>query len=113
MNDKTTQVKAYLMDLQDRICAMLEAENGSATFQIDNWESKLGIGSTRVISGDVIEKGGVNFSHVKAKALPQSATERHPELAGKPFEAMGVSLVIHPKNPFVPTSHMNVRFFMC
>lgn len=112
MDKKISQVKSYLMDLQDRICAMLEAEDGAARFRIDNWQSKLGTGSTRVITGDVIEKGGVNFSHVKADKLPAAATAHRPGLAGKPFEAMGVSLVIHPKNPFAPTSHMNARFLI-
>ncbi len=107
-------VKAYLLDLQDRICQALEAEDGGATFVEDNWErAEGGGGRSRVISnGKVIEKGGVNFSHVQGTQMPASATAHRPELAGRAFEAMGVSLVIHPHNPYVPTSHANVRFFI-
>ena len=90
-------VKDYLLDLQDRICDALGAEDGSATFREDSWER---------------EKGGVNFSHVFGDQLPPSATAARPELAGRSFQAMGVSLVIHPKNPYAPTSHANVRFFV-
>lgn len=114
-------VKAYLLDLQDRICAALEAEDGSAKFVEDAWDrdpkdstlSLTGGGRTRVIAdGAVIEKGGVNFSHVQGPELPASATASRPELAGRSFQALGVSLVIHPKNPYVPTSHANVRLFV-
>ena len=114
-------VKAYLLDLQDRICAALEAQDGQAQFVEDAWErdpndsslSLTGGGRTRVIAdGAVIEKGGVNFSHVKGPQLPASATASRPELAGRSFQALGVSLVIHPKNPYVPTSHANVRLFI-
>lgn len=102
-------VKAYFMDLQDRICAALEAEDGQARFVEDDW----GRGRSRVITdGAVIEKGGVNFSHVQGDAMPGSATAHRPELAGRSYQAMGVSLVIHPSNPYVPTSHANVRFFV-
>ena len=77
------------------------------------WTGKLGIGETRVLKNDaVFEQAGVNFSHVKGTQMPASATAHRPELAGAAFEAMGVSLVIHPKNPYVPTSHANVRFFI-
>ncbi len=105
-------VKEYLMDLQDRICAALEAADGSACFREDSWDREGGGGGrTRVMeSGGVIEKGGVNFSHVFGDKLPGSATAHRPELAGRTFQAMGVSLVIHPHNPYVPTSHANVRF---
>ncbi len=107
-------VKAYLLDLQDRICAELEAEDGAGRFEEDKWERPGGGGGrTRVLAdGAVIEQGGVNFSHVFGTNLPASATAHRPELAGRHFQAVGVSLVIHPKNPYVPTSHANVRFFI-
>lgn len=107
-------VKQYLMSLQDSICAQLEAEDGQGSFQQDSWDrAEGGGGRSRVmVNGAVIEKGGVNFSHVFGTQMPASATAHRPELAGRSFEAMGVSLVIHPHNPFVPTSHANVRFFI-
>ncbi len=107
-------VKAYLLDLQDRICQALAAADGGAEFIEDSWErSEGGGGRSRVLTnGKVIEKGGVNFSHVHGTQMPASATAHRPELAGRAFEAMGVSLVIHPHNPYVPTSHANVRFFI-
>lgn len=107
-------VKDYLLDLQDRICEALAAEDGSAEFREDSWDREQGGGGrSRVLeNGAVIEKGGVNFSHVFGKQLPPSATAARPELAGRSFQAMGVSLVIHPRNPYVPTSHANVRFFI-
>ena len=107
-------VKAYLLKLQDQICTDLAAEDGGAEFREDNWDRAGGGGGrTRVMAnGAVIEKGGVNFSHVYGTRLPPSATAARPELAGRSFEAMGVSLVIHPHNPYVPTSHANVRFFI-
>lgn len=111
--DKTA-VRTFLLDLQARICAALEAADGKARFHTDAWDRETGgTGITRVISdGAVLEKGGVNFSHVFGKALPASATASRPELAGAAFEVMGVSLVMHPRNPYVPTSHANVRFFI-
>lgn len=107
-------VKAYLLDLQDRICNALAAEDGGAQFVEDSWtRAEGGGGRSRVLTeGAVIEKGGVNFSHVHGTQMPASATAHRPELAGRAFEAMGVSLVIHPRNPYVPTSHANVRFFI-
>jgi coproporphyrinogen III oxidase len=107
-------VKAYLLDLQDRICNALAVEDGGAQFVEDSWtRAEGGGGRSRVlINGAVIEKGGVNFSHVHGTQMPASATAHRPELAGRAFEAMGVSLVIHPHNPYVPTSHANVRFFI-
>ena len=107
-------VKDYLLGLQDTICAALEEEDGSGRFQQDEWERPGGGGGrSRVLTeGTVIEKGGVNFSHVYGSQLPPSASAARPELAGRSFEAMGVSLVIHPRNPRVPTSHANVRFFV-
>lgn len=107
-------VKAYLLALQDDICSQLAAEDGGATFMEDAWDRAGGGGGrTRVISnGAVFEQGGVNFSHVFGDKLPPSATVQRPELAGRSFQAMGVSLVIHPHSPLVPTSHANVRFFI-
>ncbi len=108
-----TAVRAYLLDLQDRICAGLEAEDGSGKFREDNWtRAEGGGGRTRIMAeGGVFEKAGVAFSHVRGLTLPPSATAHRPALAGRPWEALGVSLVIHPRNPCVPTSHANVRFF--
>lgn len=111
-------VKHFLLQLQDKICQQLEATDGQAQFIEDAWQrepgEKLGGGGrTRVMrEGAVFEQGGVNFSHVFGEQMPASATAHRPELAGRRFEAMGVSLVMHPKNPYVPTSHANVRFFI-
>ena len=107
-------VKAYLLDLQERICAALAEEDGGGKFIEDSWvRAEGGGGRSRVLTeGAVIEKGGVNFSHVHGTQMPASATAHRPELAGRAFEAMGMSLVIHPHNPYVPTSHANVRFFI-
>ena len=106
-------VKDYLTRLQDDICEALAAEDGQA-FREDSWDRPGGGGGrSRVLEGGhVFEKGGVNFSHVFGDGLPPSATAQRPELAGRSFQAMGVSLVIHPRNPHVPTSHANVRFFI-
>jgi len=106
-------VKTWLLSLQDSICASLSAIDGGQ-FAEDNWQREAGGGGrTRVLeNGTVIEKGGVNFSHVYGDAMPASATAHRPELAGRRFNAMGVSLVIHPRNPYAPTSHANVRFFI-
>ena len=108
------QVKAFLLQLQDDICRGLEQADGYGRFVEDAWSREGGGGGrTRVLrQGAVIEQGGVNFSHVYGDAMPASATAHRPELAGRRFEAMGVSLVIHPHNPYVPTSHANVRFFI-
>ncbi len=107
-------VKNYLLNLQNSICNTLAAVDGEQAFVEDSWDRpEGGSGITRVISnGAVFEKGGVNFSHVFGENMPASATANRPELAGRSFEAMGVSLVLHPYNPFVPTSHANVRFFI-
>jgi len=107
-------VKQYLLDLQDRICAALEQEDGAAPFREDAWQRPGGGGGrSRVLQqGAVFEQGGINFSHVFGANLPPSATAHRPELAGRGFQAMGVSLVVHPRNPYVPTSHANVRFFI-
>lgn len=108
------QVKAFLLQLQDEICRSLEQADGVGRFVEDAWAREGGGGGrTRVMRhGDMIEQGGVNFSHVYGDAMPASATAHRPELAGRKFEAMGVSLVIHPHNPYVPASHANVRFFI-
>ena len=114
MSAETAEVRNYLLGLQDRIVAAIEAEDGQP-FITDAWQrepgGKLeGEGRSRLLEGGaVIERGGCSFSHVKGKVLPPSATQHRPELAGAPFEAMGVSLVFHPRNPMVPTVHMNVR----
>ncbi len=107
-------VKAFLLQLQEQICAALEQSDGTARFVEDSWErAEGGGGRSRVLTkGEVFEQAGVNFSHVFGDKMPASATAHRPELAGRRFEAMGVSLVIHPNNPFVPTSHANVRFFI-
>lgn len=108
------RVKAYLLALQDNICQALSSADGSGRFIEDTWQREEGGGGrSRVLrGGSVIEQGGVNFSHVFGTQMPASATAARPELAGRSFQAMGVSLVIHPNNPFVPTSHANVRFFV-
>ncbi len=107
-------VKAYLLQLQDQICQALAEEDGTADFLTEEWQREEGGGGrTRVLAdGRVFEKAGVNFSHVHGASLPPSASASRPELAGRGFQAMGVSLVIHPHNPYVPTSHANVRFFV-
>jgi coproporphyrinogen III oxidase len=108
------QVKSYLLQLQDTICDALAAEDGAATFITDEWQRPEGGGGrSRVLAdGAVFEKAGVNFSHVRGADLPPSASASRPELAGRSYQAMGVSLVIHPCNPYVPTSHANVRMFV-
>ncbi|SFV84140.1 Coproporphyrinogen III oxidase, aerobic [hydrothermal vent metagenome] len=109
------QVKAYLLSLQQDICDQLEQVDGKAKFIKDNWEKEGGTGGglTRVLTdGTVFEQAGVNFSIVHGDNMPASATALRPELAGRNFSALGVSLVIHPHNPYAPTSHANVRFFI-
>jgi coproporphyrinogen III oxidase len=108
------RIKDTLLNLQDRICTALEQEDGGARFREDEWTRPAGgHGRTRVLSdGALFEQAGVNFSHVQSGNLPTSASAQRPELAGRAFEALGVSLVIHPRNPYVPTSHCNVRFFI-
>jgi coproporphyrinogen III oxidase len=110
----TASVKTWLLGLQDRICAAIEAEDGSVGFAEERWERPEGGGGrSRVLAeGTVFEQAGVGFSHVHGPGLPPSATAQRPELAGRSFEALGVSLVFHPRNPYVPTTHMNVRFFV-
>jgi len=107
-------VRSSLLGLQDRICAAFESADGRARFREDVWERPGGGGGrTRVIAGGaLLEQGGINFSDVHGERLPPSASAARPELAGRGFHAIGVSLVVHPVNPYVPTSHMNVRFFV-
>jgi len=112
-------VKNYLLALQDTICKQLSEEDGKEKFIVDVWQRPTGgkgmIGGGRsclLTNGAAIEQGGVNFSHVYGKNMPASATAHRPELAGRSFQALGVSLVIHPINPYAPTSHANVRFFI-
>ena len=113
---QTQAVRDYLLGLQQRIIDALQAADGQP-FLTDAWvrapgERLQGDGRTQLVEGgNLLERGGCNFSHVKGPSLPPSATQHRPELAGAPFEAMGVSLVMHPRNPFVPTVHMNVRMF--
>ena len=115
MTDFNTQVRDYLSGLQARITEAIEAADGQARFLRDDWrkgpgEPLQGEGTTKILEGGaVFERAGVGFSHVRGPRLPPSATQHRPELAGAPFEAMGVSLVFHPLNPYVPTVHMNVR----
>ncbi|MEP6484701.1 MAG: oxygen-dependent coproporphyrinogen oxidase [Rudaea sp.] len=109
----TAAVEIYLHGLQDRICAEIERVDGHARFREDRWErAEGGGGRTRVlVDGDTFEQAGVNFSRVNGTKLPPAATAHRPELAGARWTAQGVSLVIHPRNPYVPTTHLNVRFF--
>lgn len=105
-------VKSFLLNLQDTICQALSALDG-AQFHEDSWTREGGGGGrSRVLTGTLFEQAGVNFSHVHGNTMPTSATAHRPELAGRSFEALGVSLVVHPLNPYIPTSHANVRFFI-
>ncbi len=109
----TDAIKTYLLDLQSRIVSAMEAEDGQL-FRTDSWvRPEGGGGMSRVIEGgNLLERGGVNFSHVMGQTLPPSATVHRPQLAGRHWEAMGVSLVLHPLNPYAPTVHTNVRCFI-
>ncbi len=107
-------VEAYFLELQGRICAQLEDEDGSdRSFVVDSWKrNEGGGGCSRVLrDGLVFEQAGVNYSRVRGDKLPSAASALRPELAGRPFQALGISLVIHPRNPYVPSAHCNVRFF--
>ncbi len=112
-DDALTRVKTYLLGLQKSICDTLASIDGKADFCVDVWERPTGGGGiTRALQGgQVFEKAGVNFSHVYGENLPPAALHGRPDLKGASFHALGVSLVIHPQNPYVPTSHANVRFF--
>jgi coproporphyrinogen III oxidase len=107
-------VKQYLLHLQDEICHSFTLEDGLADFIEDSWQRQEGGGGrSRILrNGAVFEQAGVGFSHVYGSSLPPSATAHRPELAGRGWQALGVSLVIHPHNPYVPTSHANIRFFV-
>ncbi len=107
------QVKDYLQALQNRIVAELEELDGKALCRRDNWDRPGGGGGLSCVlsGGNVFEQAGVGFSHVFGDQMPPSATKNRPELAGRSFQAVGVSLVIHPHNPYVPTTHANFRFF--
>lgn len=107
------QVKTYLLQLQNDICAMVLAAAPKNKFIEDVWQHNEGGGGiTRIITGEVIEKGGVNFSHVQGRSLPTAATKKYPHLVNASFQALGVSVVLHPVNPYVPTAHFNVRFLV-
>ncbi|HXO18802.1 MAG TPA: oxygen-dependent coproporphyrinogen oxidase [Thermoanaerobaculia bacterium] len=112
--DDTGAVQPYLLDLQERLCRAIEAEEGEERFREDVWErAEGGGGRSRVMAGGaVFEQAGVGFSHIHGPSLPASAVANRPELAGLDFEALGVSLILHPRNPYVPTTHLNVRFFI-
>ncbi len=111
---QTSKVISCFKSLQDRCCSTLAELDGKAQFGRDEWQYQNGGGGlSRVIEkGQVFEKGGVNFSHIKGSKLPETASASRPNIAGKPFQATGVSLVMHPENPYVPTTHMNVRYFV-
>ena len=113
MHNHIHTIKDYLLALQDKICHALAAEEGQAQFQQDQWQHREGGGGiTRILKqGRVFEKAGVNFSHVCGQALPSAATKARPELHGYAFQALGLSIVVHPLNPYVPTTHANIRFF--
>jgi len=111
--DQTARVHAYLTELQDRICSALEAQDGQARFAEHTFEGDGSSARPRVLSdGPVLERAAVNFSHSRGPALPPAATANRPELAGRRFEAVALSLIVHPRNPFAPTSHANLRFFV-
>ncbi|HEX5765766.1 MAG TPA: oxygen-dependent coproporphyrinogen oxidase [Woeseiaceae bacterium] len=117
MNESDSAISSvgdYLQDLQARIVAALENADGRKTFMSDRWKREAGGGGTSrvLVDGGVFEQAGVGFSHVFGDTLPESATRLRPELAGRRFQALGVSLVLHPKNPHVPTTHANFRFFL-
>lgn len=114
MKQNIEDVREYLLGLQDQISAALMGQDHELQQQEDSWQRKEGGGGrSRVMNhGGVFEQAGINFSHVYGDSLPASATAHRPELAGRSFQALGDSLVIHPLNPYVPTTHMNVRFFI-
>jgi coproporphyrinogen III oxidase len=112
-NIKTEEVCSYFKNLQNSLCAEIEALDPEGSFREDSWNYEVGGGLSRIFEeGKVFEKAGINFSDIEGKNLPPSATALRPELKGRGFRAMGVSLVFHPLNPFVPTTHMNVRLVM-
>jgi coproporphyrinogen III oxidase len=114
MNMNIDAIKKYLLQLQDNLCESLQQEETVKQFKEDNWQRPQGGGGrTRALEGgEVIEKCGVNFSHVWGEPLPPSASQIRPELAGRKFQALGLSAIIHPRNPYAPTAHLNIRFFI-
>ncbi|MEQ4690355.1 oxygen-dependent coproporphyrinogen oxidase [Providencia manganoxydans] len=108
------RVKTFLLELQETICQKITELDGKETFLEQTWErAEGGGGRSRVLTqGAIFEQAGVNFSHIQGNQMPASATAHRPELAGRSYQAMGVSLVIHPLNPYIPTTHANVRFFI-
>lgn len=106
-------IKEYLIGLQQKLCSAVEEYEPTARFRQDHWERAAGGGGLTCVlqEGALFESAGINFSHVTGQAMPVSASSHRPELAGRSFEALGVSLVFHPRNPYVPTTHMNVRLF--
>lgn len=114
VTDAVIRVKDYFHNLQNRICAVIEVEDTKAIFQEELWNhNEGGGGRTRFLAdGALIERAGVNFSHVFGKQLPPAATVKRPDLSDRHFQALGVSVVVHPLNPYIPTSHANVRFFV-
>ncbi|MDC1026125.1 oxygen-dependent coproporphyrinogen oxidase [Candidatus Thioglobus sp.] len=108
-------VKKYLIELQQSICSEVELIEGGVKFDQDNWtrDDKRGSGLTNILTnGNIFEKGGINYSIITGDKMPKSATALRPELEGRKYTALGVSLVLHPENPFIPTAHANVRFFI-
>ena len=113
-NIDTQAVKDYLLSLQDRFATILEQEDGDAKFHIDTWDRPQGGGGRTYAmeNGSVVERAGVNFSHVYGDNLPPSASAQRPELAGRSFQALGLSTIVHPRNPYAPTCHANLRLFV-
>ena len=113
-NNVTELVKYFLISFQNKVCLEMEELDGKAKFIKDSWTRTEGGGGVSCVmtEGHVFEKAGVNFSHIYGEALPPAASKNRPELAGKAFEALGVSIVFHPNNPFIPTTHANIRFFI-
>ena len=109
----TTEVKRYLLKLQDKISSSVKNIDSSTSIQIDDWRREEGGGGQSRIfkNGEIFEQAGVNFSHVSGSKLPETATKLRPELMDSNYEAMGLSLVMHPENPFIPTTHANLRYF--
>ena len=108
-------LKQYLEDWQEQLCAAISRLDNAAVWREDNWRHQAGGGgrSRALAEGEVFEKGGINYSRIRGKRLAPASTGKRPELAGQPFQATGVSLVLHPRNPYVPTAHCNLRFFSC
>jgi coproporphyrinogen III oxidase len=112
--DAVSQIKSFLLNFQKELCLSLEKIDGKAHFLKDSWARNEGGGGLSCVldNGHIFERAGINFSHITGNSLPKAATQTRPELAGKKFEALGVSIVFHPQNPFVPTTHANIRFFI-